>query len=223
MSPDRIPTPGAWDTAWEGTPSWETGRPQPVVERLVADGVFGEHQTVLDVGCGSGRHAVLVARTGASVVGIDVAAAAVERAWAYADVASELPPGAGPRRRTPRRLAVSFATGDALDLGTLGPAIGAPFDAALDVGLFHVLQPDDQARYAEALAAVIRPGGRAFVVAWSDRNPFGIGPGRITRRALRTAFATRHGWRVDEIEATSLATNLAMGEAHAWLARLTRR
>lgn len=209
--PERA-TPRAWDIAWEGTPSWETARPQPVVERLVGEGAFAAGSRVLDVGCGSGRHALLVVGAGASVVGIDVAAAAVERAWARVDAA-------GGRRRPD----VAFAMGDALELASLGAAIGAPFDAALDVGLFHVLQPGDRSRYAAGLAAVVRPGGRAFVVAWSDRNPFGVGPARVSRRELRAAFAASSGWRVDAIEATTLDTRLPMGSVHAWLARLTRR
>ena len=40
---------------------------------------------------------------------------------------------------------------------------------------------------------VVRPGGTALVVAWSDRNPFGYGPERVTRRAIRTAFGRASG------------------------------
>ena len=93
----------------------------------------------------------------------------------------------------------------------------------LDVGLFHVLQPVDRGRYAASLAAVVRPGGTALVVAWSDRNPFGYGPERVTRRAIRAAFGRAAGWRVEAIEEEQLESRLATGVVHAWLATVRRR
>lgn len=208
MTTDRTPVPRAWDIAWEGTPSWETGRPQRVVARLVTEGAFAPGDRVLDAGCGSGRHAVLLARAGCHVTGVDIAAAAVARARSLVQAGA---PDVADR--------VRFLVADAREL----PGDGAPFDAALDVGLFHVLQPADAGAYARSLASVTRPGGRAYVVAWSDRNPFGVGPGRIRRRALRDAFRVATGWRVDAIEEAALETTLPMADAHAWLARLTRR
>jgi SAM-dependent methyltransferase len=203
---DGSPRPRAFDVAYEGTPSWETGRPQPVVLRLLEEGAISG--AVLDAGCGTGRHAVLVAGRGHRVAGIDVAARAVDLARARAHDAS---------------VAATFVTGDALDLGVHAAALGAPFDTLLDVGLFHVLQPADRLRYAGALASVVRPGGRGYVVAWSDRNQFGVGPERVTRRDLRRAFRADEGWRVDSIEPVKLETLLPMGMVHAWLARLRRR
>ena len=67
----------------------------------------------------------------------------------------------------------------------------------------------------------MRPGGSGFVVAWSDRNPFGIGPARVTRREIRHAFRADAGWRVVAIEDAELETLLPMGRVHAWLARLS--
>ena len=196
----------AFFVAWEGTPSWETGRPQPVVTRLLADGAI--RGRVLDVGCGTGLHAVQLARAGHEVVGVDVVPRAIELATARADEAA---------------VSARFVVADALDLARHGDALGAPFDTLLDVGLFHVLQPTDRARYASAVAAVARPGAAAFVIAWSDRNPFGIGPGQITRRELRGAFRAAAGWRIDGIDEAQLETLLPMSTVHAWLARLTRR
>jgi 2-polyprenyl-3-methyl-5-hydroxy-6-metoxy-1,4-benzoquinol methylase len=198
----------AFDVAYEGTPSWETGRPQPVVVRLLEDGAFDG--AVLDVGCGTGGHAVLLARSGFRVTGIDLAPAAIERARSAADEAGVAS-------------MATFRPGDVLDLAGLGPSLGAPYDSVLDCGLFHVLQPDDRRRYAMALAAVVRPGGRAFVIAWSDRNPFGVGPARVSRRELRSSFRATEGWRVESIETGLLETNLRPGTVHAWLACLRRR
>ena len=196
----------AFDNAYEGVPSWETGRLQPVVERLLARGAITG--TVLDAGCGTGRAAVRVAADGHEVVGLDVA----ERAVALATQ------GAAAVGAT-----ATFVVGDALALGTATGVVAGPFDTVLDVGLFHVLQPADRLRYAASLAAVVRPGGTALVVAWSDRNPFGYGPQRVTRPAIRAAFGRATGWHVEAIEDEQLESRLATGVVHAWLATIRRR
>ena len=90
----------AFDNAYEGIPSWETGRLQPVVERLLARGAITG--AVLDAGCGTGRAAVRVAADGHEVVGIDVAARAVALARQGAAAAGATATLRG-RRRTGAR------------------------------------------------------------------------------------------------------------------------
>jgi SAM-dependent methyltransferase len=203
---DHPPASRPFDTAYEGTPSWETGRPQPAVARLLADGSI--EGSVLDVGCGTGSHALLLGAAGHRVAGLDIAARAIT-------LARDRASGAG--------IDLRFVVGDALDMPALAGELGAPFDTLLDVGLFHVLQPGERVPYAAAVAAAIRPGGAGYVVAWSDRNPFGIGPARVRRRDLRGAFRASTGWRVETIEPAELETRLPGGRVHAWLARLRRR
>ncbi len=195
-----------FDTAYAegGTPTWDLGRPQGAVLRLAHAGAFGPPgAAILDAGCGTGEHALLLAGRGHPVVGVDLAAEAIARAAAKAEA---------------RGLAAEFLVHDALDLA----AVGRRFDVALDVGLFHTLGDDDRPRYAASLAAAVRPGGNAFVLCWSDRNPFGFGPRRVTRRELRSAFRVATGWRVEAIEAETLETRLPAGGVAAWLARLSR-
>jgi len=201
----------AWDTAYAegGRPTWDIGGPQPAVVRLVESGAFGPRgSTILDAGCGTGEHALLLAALGHRVVGLDVAWEAIQRARAKA-IEREVTP------------APVFVVGDALT----APADGAmgPFDVVLDVGLYHSLGDDDGPRYAAGLAAATRVGGRAFILCWSDRNPFGFGPRRVTRRELRSTFRAATGWRVDTIETEELASRVPGRVVHAWLARLTRR
>jgi 2-polyprenyl-3-methyl-5-hydroxy-6-metoxy-1,4-benzoquinol methylase len=172
--------------------------------RLVGAGAFGAPgAAVLDAGCGTGEHALLLAAAGHRVTGVDLAAEAIRRARAKA---------------AQRALSVDFLVHDARDLA----ALGRTFDAALDVGLFHILDDEDRPRYAASLAAAVRPGGRAFVLCWSDANPFGIGPRRVTRREVRATFRAAAGWRVDRIDGEELASRLPGGRVHAWLVRLTR-
>ena len=197
----------AWDTAYEGTPTWDIGRPQEAVVRLLERGAFAG--AILDAGTGTGAHALLLAAHGHRVVGVDIAPRAIEKAAA---AAADL--GIPPR----------FLVRDALTLdGPGGEGLGGPFDTALDVGLFHALQPDERRRYARSLAAVVRPGGRAIVIAWSARNPFGYGPQRITRTMLRCSFVAADGWRIEAIEPEVLETRLPVGRVHAWMATVRRR
>ena len=106
---------------------------------------------VLDVGCGPGRHAYALARHGCRVLGVDIS----ERFVALA--AAEAPAGAG------------FARGDARALPV---RIGA-FDAAISLcqggfGLPADPTAPDDASILTAMAAVVRPGGRIALTAFSS-------------------------------------------------------
>jgi SAM-dependent methyltransferase len=188
-----------FDNAYEGVPTWDIGRPQGAVVRLEDAGLI--EGAVLDVGCGTGENALFLAGRGHDVVGVDLARAAIDRAKAKA---------------AERAIPARFLVHDALELGALADA----FDTVLDVGCFHTLQPADRRRYATSLRAALRPGGRAHLLCWSDRNPFGYGPERISRSVIRAAF--NDGWTVGSIEPEVLETRLPAGEVHAWLAWLQR-
>jgi SAM-dependent methyltransferase len=188
-----------FDNAYEGTPTWDVGHPQPAVLRLAVAGRLGG--TILDVGCGTGEDAIRLATFGHRVLGVDLARAAIERARAKASA---------------RGSVAEFLVHDAFELASLGRR----FDTALDVGCFHTLQPADRTRYSASLAAAVRPGGRAFILCWSDRNPFGYGPERISRSAIRRSF--RDGWTIEGIEPERLESRLPGGSVHAWLACLRR-
>ena len=147
------------------------------------------------------RAALTAASLGLEVTGIDVAAAAIERAR---------------QKAAQRGLDARFVIGSVLDLSSLGQL----FDAVLDSGLFHVLEDDDRSAFVDGLRAVVPPGGRYFLLCFSDRQPGVFGPRRITQDELRAAFAD--GWRVDSIEPAMIDSAVQRGAAHAWLAAITR-
>lgn len=190
-----------FDIAYEGTPSWELGRPQPAVVRAADEGLF--EGSVLDLGCGTGEHALFLAEGGHAVLGVDIAPAAVARA-----------------RRKARDRGVTSVRFEVADVLRDLPALSEPAaDVALDVGCFHSLGDGEDAVYVEQVASALRPGGRLVLLCWSERNPWGEGPRRHTRQELRAGFRER--WRVDPIEEERLEGR--RGEVWAWRMTATRR
>jgi SAM-dependent methyltransferase len=153
---------------------WDTGRPQPaILDRAAAGDVRGR---VIDVGCGAGTEALALADRGHEVVGVDFAAAAVERARARAAET-----GAG----------ATFRVADAL---ALAEAEVGSFETAVDCGLLHALGPADRRTYTGSLASVVDPGGRAVVLAFGAEAPEDWGPTPLSTADLRRAFGD--GWTV---------------------------
>lgn len=190
--------PADWfDSAYVGTPPWDIGRPQPEIVKLERAGEITG--SVLDVGCGTGEHALYLAEAGHRVVGIDGSPRAIRKARAKARA---------------RHLEARFDVADALDLGR--PA--EPFDTVIDSGLFHVFADEERLRLRQSLAGVIRPDGTYLMMCFSDREPGNWGPRRITETEIRSTFA--EGWRVNYIRASAFETN--MGEAAAWLASISK-
>ena len=72
------------------------------------------------------------------------------------------------------------------------------FDSVIDSGLFHVFSDEDRKRYVEGLASVLKPGGRLFMLCFSDDEPGTQGPRRVSRKEIEVAFA--EGWAVEFIE-----------------------
>ena len=192
-----------WDENYApgSSPPWDIGYPQPALVRLADDGLL--RGRVLDIGCGTGEHALLAAARGADAIGVDVAPRAIERARGKA---------------AERGIKARFEVADALSLADLG----LTFDTVIDSGLFHVFDDQDRASYVASLAAVLRDGGRCYLMCFSDRQPGDFGPRRVSQDELRAAF--RDGFRVAGITADTFDINPGLGTmgAQAWLAGLRR-
>lgn len=189
---------------YSSTPPWDIGRPQPALAALAEDGAW--RGRVLDAGCGTGEHALLAASLGLDATGVDSAPTAIEIAR---------------RKARDRSLPVRFVLASALELDSLGER----FDTVIDSGLFHVFDDEGRRRYVEALRAVVVPGGRCFVLCFSDRQPGQEGPRRVSEAEIRASFA--EGWSVDAVEQAILAVNpnvvdFAPAGAQAWRVALTR-
>jgi SAM-dependent methyltransferase len=195
----RMPS-GFFAEAYEGTPPWDIGRPQPAFERVAdAQQIVGP---VLDAGCGTGENALFLAARGFEVVGVDAVPAAVQAAR---DKARQ------------RGLDAEFLVYDALRLADLGRT----FASVIDSGLFHTFDDDEREQYRDALAAVLRPGGRYFMLGFSDRETRQGGPRRLTRAEIEGVF-DRAPFRLTGIEPAGMVTLLEGEERHGWLVRAER-
>jgi SAM-dependent methyltransferase len=192
-----------WEAVYiDDSAPWDIGRPQPAWSRLAAEGEI--ESPVLDSGCGTGEHALLLASRGHEVVGIDLSENAIARAREKAEA---------------RGVQVDFRVGDVLHLDRLG----REFATVIDSGVFHVFDDDDRARYVRSLASVLRDGGVLHLLAFSEHTPGTQGPRRVTQAELHAAFSD--GWEVDRIEAAmfEVRPDWAQIPARAWLAHVVRR
>jgi cyclopropane fatty-acyl-phospholipid synthase-like methyltransferase len=164
-------------SAYAGQAPWDIGRPQkPFI--AMADRITG---SILDAGCGTGETALYFGGRGCQVTGIDFIDEAINRAK---------------RKAAERSVQATFLVKDALTL----KGWSERFDNVIDSGLFHVLSDEDRVRYVEGLAAVLKPGGRLFLLCFSDDETGEQGPRRVSRKELHAAFGK--GWVIESIEPT---------------------
>jgi cyclopropane fatty-acyl-phospholipid synthase-like methyltransferase len=182
-----------------GRPPWDIGRPQPAFRDLADRGrLVGR---VLDVGCGTGEHALMAAAMGLDATGVDEANTAVDLAR---------------RKATERDLRARFLTWNALELAGLGES----FDTVLDSGLFHVFEDPDRSRFVDSLRASMPVGARYYMLCFSDLEPGDWGPRRIHQDEIRAGFSD--GWHVEGIEPAQMETTIEPGTVRAWLASIQR-
>jgi len=165
----------SFESLYTGQPRWEIGRPQKALLD-VADQITG---SILDSGCGTGENALFFAKRGCKVTGIDFLAEPITLAK---------------QKASERGLTATFLVMDALALKDL-PDV---FDTVIDSGLFHVFGDEDRRRYVDGLASVLKPGGKFFLLCFSDEEPGDQGPRRVSRKEIEDAFA--EGWVVESIE-----------------------
>lgn len=191
-----------WDDSYGGTPApWDIGRPQPAFLRLAEAGALSG--ALLDAGCGTGEHAILAARHGAQVLGVDVSGRAV---------------GIARRKADERGVDARFEVIDVMAVGELGES----FDTVVDSGLFHVFDDPGRSAYVAALQGVLRAGGHLHLMCFSDLQPGDWGPRRVGETELRSAFGS--GWRIESLIRDRFDINPGFGSssAEAWLADIVQ-
>lgn len=174
------PDPQAFfDAVYRQTPPWEIGGPQPALEALLDE--LPPSGLVLDVGCGTGDHAIALARRGLQVLGVDIVEAAVAQARAKTQA---LPAELAAR--------LEFLVADAQRPSLLGRQFGA----VVDSGFLHLFDQTAGDRFAEELAASLQPGGRYYLLAFAIQFDIPNVPRALSQEELRARFTPERGWRI---------------------------
>jgi SAM-dependent methyltransferase len=168
-----------FDAVYQQTPPWDIGGPQPALEALLDE--LPPSGPVLDVGCGSGDHAIALARRGLTVVGVDIVQEAITQARAKA---AALPPALAAR--------LEFHVSDALRPAQLGRQFGTVVDA----GFLHLFEPEVADRFVAELAASLSPGGRYYLLAFAVQFDIPNVPRAVSQAELRARFTPERGWRM---------------------------
>lgn len=187
-----------------GQTPWDIGRPQPAfVERAEEF-----HGAVLDVGCGTGDLSLFASGLPAvtSVHGLDPSEFAIDVAKKRAKTASSR---------------AKFSIGSALELH----ALQRSFDTILDCLVFHIFDDDQRIQYVDGLRDRLASGGLVYVLVFSDAEPEGTGPRRVSEKELRSSFAS--GFEIASLDAVRLSMNddgtlFTPGGPHGWFARIRR-
>jgi SAM-dependent methyltransferase len=175
---DSTPTFSRFDDAYKTrTAPWVIGEPQPAIVELERTGLV--RGTVLDVGCGTGEHTILLTRLGYVVLGVDAAPTAIEQARANA---------------AEKGVDARFEVADAMNLG-----VQAGYDTIVDSALFHIFDDADRPRYVASLHAACRPGALVHVLALSDKGR-GFGP-EVSESVVRNALGD--GWVLEALDETT--------------------
>ena len=149
-----------------GQTPWDTGVTPPEVKTFV-ETHDAPPERALDLGCGTGKNTVYLARHGWRAVGVDISLLAILRArW---------------RALSTTEGTVRFHRADVTHLSFLE----RPFDLALDIGCLHSLPAGDRVPYASEVIRMTRPGGWYMLYAFTPRDedeggdPAGIAPQEI--------------------------------------------
>ncbi len=151
-------------------PPWDTGISPPELLEFIEKHEPGR---AIDIGCGTGTNMITLAKAGWQVTGVDFAPRAIKLA----------------RQKLKRTgIQAEMSVSDATKLS----GITGPFDFALDLGCFHGISKNGQAKYLDQLKRILAPNG--FWLLYSFLNP----------------GTPRSGHRLDEADLSLIASRLTL-------------
>jgi len=187
-----------WKWAYPSSPPpWDIGRPQPAIVGLVRSGEIKPGR-VLDVGCGTGNNAILLEKSGFTIVGIDIVPKAIQIART---------------RAIEQNTKVDFLVGSALELDLHSRK--KEFDTVIDSGFFHTLSDKKRTVFAGQINRVLRKGGNYFMLCFSDKERSDWGPRRVSKNEINQTFSPM--FRINYIRETRFGSRLNDKGAKAYI------
>lgn len=189
-----VSDPAYWDDQYRtgAPPAWDLGAPAPGLL-----GWLAEHPKLsgraLVPGCGAGHDAVAIAKSGLSVTAADFAPNALEA--------------------TGERAAAAGLRVEAVPVDVLSPpaAWTNAFDWVFEHTCYCAIAPWRRDAYAQAMAKVLKPGGRLVGVFFTHGEPGGP-PFNTTVEELRTRFAT--WFELEELEPLTSSVGRRANQEH---------
>ena len=191
-----------WNDVYKGTPPWDIGHPQPAFQALIQSGEIKPGR-VLDIGCGRGENAIMLAMNGCDVTGIDLAEDAISDAKTKA---------------IERHVKVNFVVGNVLQMDRLFKE--GEFDIVIDSGLFHVMTDEERPVFARQVHRVLKDGGKYFMLCFSDKEPGEYElPRRVSKAEIESTFSSL--FNIIYIKDAAFDTLLNPGSRKAYLLSAT--
>lgn len=81
---------------------------------------------------------------------------------------------------------VNFVIGDVLKLDQLFNE--DEFNIVIDSGLFHVMTDEERPVFVRQVHRVLKVGGKYFMLCFSDKEPEGYGPRRVSKAEIESTF-----------------------------------
>ncbi len=183
-------TPEFWNQRYDNGAPWDLGQAAPALAQIVEEGLAPDATIVL--GCGYGHEALLFARAGCAVTGVDFSPQAIAGAKSLAKTA--LKDG-------------RLATGTkikwlAQDMFSLLPKQRGQFGYVVENSCFCAIDPSQRSAYVDLVADLLKPGGLLLGIFRIHDRPDGP-PFGSNETEIRGLF----GWqfevvRFDEMESS---------------------
>jgi len=160
-----------------GDTPWDEGAAHPaLVDYITARGPFTGH--ILVPGCGAGHDVRAISTRDNTVLGLDIAPAAIAKAQA-------LPPAAREQ----------YLAGDFFNID---PELRASFDWLVEHTCFCAIDPTMRPAYAVAAADALKPGAHCFAIFYLNpaverRPPYGVTVAELDR-LFSPFFTTVREW-----------------------------
>ena len=192
-----------WNETYKiGDLPWDIGNPDEHLINLIESKTISPCRT-LEVGCGTGTNSLWLARHGFSVLGVDMAQAAVDLANA---------------KKKDKSLTCEFAVMDFLQNQSLPQS----FEFVFDRGCFHVFDEDSERfTFAAQVSRVLKTNGIwVSLIGSTEGGPRDSGPPR--RTAIEVIKAIEPHLEILELRSVSFQSNHPYS-AKAWLCMTRKR